>query len=276
MNILYSGDANISDGLIISLLSVAKHSNEALNVYILTVDAEINGRHYFPVSGEVANALDKYLKQKNRLSSVKLINITDLFLKELPTANLSTRFTPCCMLRLFADLLPDIPSRILYLDNDVICRQSITQLYCTDLTSIEFAAVPDYYGKWFFRRNILKKDYVNSGVLLLNMDEIRKSRLFENCRRLCREKEMFMPDQSALNKTATAKKLLPNKFNEQRRLHNDTVLQHFTTSFRLFPFFHTVSVKPWNIDGMHNTLKLHEYDELLAEYTVFKEKIYEQ
>lgn len=276
MNILYSGDANISDGLIISLLSVAKHSNEALNVYILTVDAEINGRHYFPVSGEVANALDKYLKQKNRLSSVKLINITDLFLKELPTANLSTRFTPCCMLRLFADLLPDIPSRILYLDNDVICRQRITQLYCTDLTSIEFAAVPDYYGKWFFRRNILKKDYVNSGVLLLNMDEIRKSRLFENCRRLCREKEMFMPDQSALNKTATAKKLLPNKFNEQRRLHNDTVLQHFTTSFRLFPFFHTVSVKPWNIDGMHNTLKLHEYDELLAEYTVFKEKIYEQ
>ena len=45
---------------------------------------------------------------------------------------------------------------------------------------------------------------------------------------------------------------------------------HFTTSFRFLPWFHTVSVKPWNIDGMHKTLKLHEYDDLLNQYTELK------
>lgn len=63
--------------------------------------------------------------------------------------------------------------------------------------------------------------------------------------------------------------ILPRKYNEQRRLHADTVLQHFTTSFRLFPWFHTVSVKPWNRYGLHNTLRLHEYDDLLAEYDAY-------
>lgn len=54
--------------------------------------------------------------------SVRLFNVTPLFGAEPPTANLGTRFTPCCMLRLYADLVPDVPDRVLYLDNDVVCR----------------------------------------------------------------------------------------------------------------------------------------------------------
>ena len=34
MNILYCGDNNIKDGLIISILSLIKHTNEELNVYV--------------------------------------------------------------------------------------------------------------------------------------------------------------------------------------------------------------------------------------------------
>jgi hypothetical protein len=44
------------------------------------------------------------------------------------------------------------------------------------------------------------------------------------------------------------------------------VLQHFTTSFRLLPWVHIVTVKPWEIDRVHEELKLHEYDDLLDEY----------
>ena len=112
-------------------------------------------------------------------------------------------------------------------------------------------------------------DYLNSGVLLLNLDRIRQTGLFARCLERCRTKNMFMPDQSAINKLAEEKRILPRKYNEQRKLKRDTVLQHFTGSFRLFPLFHTVSVKPWDREGLHNTLKLHEYDGLLAEYDAY-------
>ena len=36
------------------------------------------------------------------------------------------------------------------------------------------------------------------------------------------------------------------------------------------PWFHAVSVKPWQIDRMHEVLKLHEYDGLLSEYLSLK------
>jgi len=44
-------------------------------------------------------------------------------------------------------------------------------------------------------------------------------------------------------------------------------MQHFTTSFRFFPWIHTVTVKPWQVDMVHKKLKLFEYDDLLNEYT---------
>lgn len=75
-----------------------------------------------------------------------------------------------------------------------------------------------------------------------------------------------MPDQSAINKLANKKILRDRRFNEQRKLHTDTVLQHFTTSFRLFPWLHTLTVKPWQIDQVHNTLKIFEYDQLFQKY----------
>ena len=82
-----------------------------------------------------------------------------------------------------------------------------------------------------------------------------------------------MPDQSAINKYAVEKKLLARRYNEQRKLHANTVLQHFTTSFRFLPWFHKVSVKPWQIEKMHRVLKLHEYDALLEEYVNVQKSI---
>ena len=83
---------------------------------------------------------------------------------------------------------------------------------------------------------------------------------------------MFMPDQSAINKLSQSKHYVSRKFNEQRKLKDDTVFQHFTTSFRFFPYFHSVSVKPWNVTQLHNTLNIYEYDSLLVEYRKVKAK----
>ena len=252
MNILYCGDKHIEDGLIISVLSLTENVGEPLNVYE-------------PVSDSVIDYLKRTVAERTG-GSVKKFDVTDLFSRELPQANMETRFTPCCMLRLFADEIPEIPERVLYLDNDVVARMDISDFYYQDIDTYELAGVLDYYGRWFFRKNIFKMDYLNSGVLLLNMRKIHESGLFRKCREMCVCEKMFMPDQSAINKLANKKIIRDRRFNEQRKLHKNTVMQHFTTSFRFFPWFHSLTVKPWQIERVHEILKIFEYDNLFTQY----------
>lgn len=275
MNVLYSGDANISDGVIISSLSLAQNVKEPLKIYIVTASLEWDGMIKPALQHDFASFLEDSLKKYNDSVSVELIDISDSFKKQLPSANINSRFTPFCMLRLYADELERLPQKILYLDNDVICRKDPSEFYNQSMNDAELSGVLDYYGSWFFRQRFYKRDYLNSGVLLLNLEEIRKNGLFKKAREMCTKEKMFMPDQSALNKLCKNKIICNRKYNEQRILRNDTVFQHFTTSFRFLPYFHSVSVKPWNIEGMHNVLKLFEYDELLEEYLKIK-KIYQE
>lgn len=271
MNILFCGDGNISDGVVISTLSLLKNTKDTVHIYLLTATVTRGSTHYTALSKEFADYLDALVKEENEENTVSLFDISELFLRELPYANMETRFTPCCMLRLYADLVEELPDRILYLDNDVICRLNPEEFYNTDMGDAELAGVLDYYGSWFFKRQRFQRNYLNSGVLLLNLGKIRQTGLFKKCRERCRNTEMFMPDQSAINKLAQKKLIFPRKYNEQRKLHKDTVFQHFTTSFRFFPWVHTVSVKPWNIEGMHNILKLTEYDDILNRYVAVKQ-----
>lgn len=273
MNILYCGDGKIEDGLIISALSLAKVVKEPLNIYVITMKLELNGKNFAPVSESVISFLGDYLKKYNSESSIKLIDATAFFEANRPEKNMETRFTPFCMLRLYADQIADLPDKILYLDNDVICRLDCSDFYNQDINNYEIVGVLDHYGRWFFRNNLFKADYINSGVLLMNLKKIKETGLFEKCRNMCKSKKMFMPDQSAINKLAIFKKIEPRKFNEQRRLYKNTVLQHFTTSFRFLPWFHKLTVKPWQIEEVHKKLNLYEYDELLEEYKSVLDKI---
>ena len=82
--------------------------------------------------------------------------------------NAETGYTPYCFLRLFADLIPEIPEKILYLDTDTLIADDISELYAADISEYELGAVLDYYGHRFMGYH-----YFNSGVLLLNMKNIR-------------------------------------------------------------------------------------------------------
>ena len=273
MNILYCGDEKTKDGLLISILSLLKNVKEELNIYIMTMELEYDGKVYHPVSDSTVAFLDKTVKKGNNKNFVKKTDVTDLFHDEIPLANMQTRFTPYCMLRLYADRIEEYPDKILYLDNDVICRKDCSEFYNQNMDDCEIAGVLDYYGRLFFRRNIFKMDYINSGVLLLNMKKIREEGLFLKCRKMCREKKMFMPDQSAINKLSVSKRIHPRRYNEQRKLHTDTVMQHFTTGFRFFPWLHTLTVKPWQVEKVHSKLKLYEYDDILENYESMKTQL---
>lgn len=272
MNVLYCGDSGIEKGMLLSALSLAKYVKEPLRVYVMTAHFFHNGKEYEPVSKRCLRKLRILLRQRNKASNAYLIDASEEFLADLPKANMDTRFTPCCMLRLYADRMDDLPDTILYLDNDVLCRKDPEEFYHQDIQDKELACVLDYYGRWLFCRKKGRQNYFNSGVLLLNLAKIRETGLFRRCVLMCKAKKMFMPDQTSLNKMTTYKINCPRSFNEQRRLHKNTIFQHFTTSFRLFPWLHTVSVKPWDTEKMHNILKLHEYDELINELKIFEEE----
>ena len=262
MNIMYCGDAYIEQGVLLSVLSLVEHVRQPLSVYIVTARVGERG----PVGEDFAVFLDELLKREHgRESSAKLVDATEAFNAQIPEANMGTRFTPCCMLRLYIDEIDGMPDRILYLDNDVVCVKDCSELYEQDLDGVEFAGVLDYYGRFFFREHLLHMDYINSGVLLMNLAYMRQTGLLAACRAQCVEKEMFMPDQSSLNHLATSKRILPRRYNDQRRQHGDTVMRHFSNCFGFFPP-RLIDVKPWQVERVHEELKLHVYDALLERY----------
>lgn len=267
MNIMYCGDSNTLDGIIISLLSIIKHTNRCLNIYILTMDFE----NHKALSEKERTIFENIVKTKNKDSFVKIINMAKEYNSCIPKANIDTRFTPYCMLRLYADMI-NLPNKILYLDYDVVCNNDFSSLYDME-NNYEIVGVLDYYGSHFFKKKINAKDYINSGVLLLNLDIIKETKLFEKCREMCKNKKMLMPDQTALNYLAKSKKLVPRKYNEQHKMMNDTIFRHFTTTFKFFPYFKTQTIKPWHINELHNILNTYCFDDILDEYKKIKENV---
>ena len=97
MNVLYCGDKNICDGLLVSVLSILESTSERLDVYILTASLEKDAKKYSPIPQMFADKLDAFISSTANGGSVKLFDISGLFLSELPLANLDTRFTPFSM-----------------------------------------------------------------------------------------------------------------------------------------------------------------------------------
>lgn len=139
MNILYCGDKNIEKGVLLSVLSIMKNNKENLNIYILTINLHNEKYQIDGVTDKFVELLNTEIKKENEKNTITKIDITNLFEKELPEKNMDTRFTPCCMLRLFADEVKELPSRILYLDNDVLCRRNFEEFYNQNLENTEFA-----------------------------------------------------------------------------------------------------------------------------------------
>ena len=115
--------------------------------------------------------------------------------------------------------------------------------------------------------------YINTGVLLLNLDKIRKTELFEKCIKMLNKRRIFLPDQTALNRKSKYKKILERKYNEQKSyLRDDTVIQHFSKTiiwYPFFPFFYTKNIKPWQCELVKSELT-RKYDDILDEYLSLK------
>ena len=183
-------------------------------------------------------------------------------------ANENAYCTPYTLLRLLADLVQNMPSKLLYLDIDMMIGDDIVKLYNIDVSDYEYAAVKEKYGSW-----LIRPDYINAGMLLLNMEKIKETGLLKKARNLIKTKKMLFADQDAIFRATTNKLLLPRIFNEQSKFNKeDTVVCHFCKRLMFLPYPHTENFKQWNVEEVHKVLKCHSFDEDLEEYLKLKEK----
>lgn len=266
--ILFCGNECVFDGVMIACLSMLKHTEQPLRVHIFTMDLSTENEKYRPFNEKQAAFLEQILKKSNKNSEVILHDVGEVYLAELnQSPNSYSSYTPYCLIRMFADLVPDMPDKILYLDTDVLFNGDVNELYNIDISNVELAGVRDYFGKWFFGFN-----YLNSGVLLLNLKKIRETGLFRKAVKKCAEKEIFLPDQTAINRCLTSKKILTPRFNEQKKQHENTLIRHFSMTIIWLPYFHTRNIKPWHTDELHSVLNTYCYDDILEKWKQQKEK----
>lgn len=274
INVLFAGNDKVFDGMLTCVISILKRTEtkEPFRFFIFTMDVSYIKPEYLPVSAEQTAFLDEYVKKYNPGNSVVRIDVTEIYEKELAGCpNEPAYCSPYTMIRLFADLIPEIPDKLLYLDADILLNRDITLLYNTDVEGYEYAAARDHYGKY-----LLNPHYINAGVLLLNMKVIRENHVFEKARDELRAKKLTFADQSALIRSTSKKKLLPQKFNDQKFLHPHTVVRHFSKRMFWLPYPHKADVKQWYVSKVHEVFGYYQFDDILYEYIYLIRKFEEQ
>lgn len=269
-NILFSGNEKVFDGMLTGMLSILMRteSTEPFCFFIFTMDVSHLRADYRPVSGQQARYLEEVAKTYNPKNQVRRIDVTELYQQEFAGCpNEGAYCSPYTLLRLLADLIPDVPDKLLYLDVDLLFQHDISLLYDIDVRGYEYAAARDHYGKY-----LLNPNYINAGVLLLNMKRIKETCLFEKARELLRKKKLLFADQDAIYRNTTSKKMLPQRFNDQKFLHKHTVVRHFSKRLFYLPYPHTANIKQWDVSRIHRVFHYYQFDDVLYEYIYLKKR----
>lgn len=166
---------------------------------------------------------------------------------------------------MLTEILPKSIDKILYLDGDIIVRQSLDSLWNTDIEGYAVAAVPDYDDETHRKEGYLHLEpwtgYFNAGVLLVNLKFWRDHRVMDSFYRFMKEHRDWIRahDQDVLNYVFNdKKKFLPIKYNlgggwllvrmgydpkmyadQLDSARRDPVIVHYTTS------------KPWYVHHRH-------------------------
>lgn len=160
---------------------------------------------------------------------------------ELKNFRKGTWLTVATCYRLFLpDMLPAY-EKILYLDVDIVVRADLSELYNIDMGDAWLAAGRDWYSQQGFKpkhKAWLRKlgfedwgNYVNGGVVLMNLGELRKSGLMMEMVKAAVDPETVLFDQDALNAYCKGHvKFLDRKWNFcfADEAGNDAAIIHYT------------------------------------------------
>ena len=274
INLLFSGNSGVFDGVLTCMLSIFKRTatDEPFRIFVYTMDVSRIKPEYTPISDAQIAFLDEIAKTYNAENEILKVDVTDLYEKEFGGCpNEGAYCSPYTLLRLFADEIEGMPDKLLYLDVDILFNRDIRLLYDIDVEDYEYAAARDHYGKYLINPN-----YVNAGVLLFNMKKIRETGLLAKARELIKTKKLVFADQSAVIRSTTRKRMLPQRFNDQKFSHKHTVVRHFSKRLFYLPYPHTANIKQWRVSDIHRIFRYYVFDDILYEYIYLKKKFENQ
>ncbi len=270
-NILFCGNHVVFDGMLTCLLSITNRneSKDPLNVYIFTMDVSRINPKYTPITDIQIEVLDNTLKSFNKESKVNKVDVTNLYEEYFAYCpNEGAYCSPYTLIRLFVDLVDGLPDKILYLDADIMFNKDIRMLYDIDIENVEYAASRDHYGRFLINPN-----YINAGVILLNLKKCKENGLFDKARKLIQTKKLTFADQSAIIRSTTKKKVVAAKFNNQKFLRKNTVVRHFSKRLFWLPYPHTANIKQWHIEDVHKIFKYHQFDDIYDQFLEIKKNM---
>lgn len=268
VNVLFCGNSGVFDGFLTCALSLMKRteSKEPFTFYIFTMSLPRLSERYTALTDDEIALFDSVIKGYNPENTVRVTDVSDLYEQEFAYCpNEGAYCSPYTLIRLLADLVDGIPDKVLYLDADVLFNRDVHLLYDIDVTGYEYAAARDHYGKY-----LINPHYINAGVLLFNIAEMKKRDTFVKARGELRKKKLTFADQSALIRSTTKKLLLPQRYNDQKFLHKHTIVRHFSKRLFWLPYPHTENIKQWQVEKVHKIFHYHQFDDILNEYQEIK------
>lgn len=164
MNVMYASDDNYAWLMGISMISLFENNKESEEINVFLFGDKIQE--------ENEKKLFEIARQYNR--NFQIIDVNEL---QLPSKLYNQRYPKSAYSRLFAyNLLPKDISKIIYLDCDIIVVGSIQDLYDRDVTDVAFMAVQDFLSNGYKKKIGIKNTdtYINTGVMLLNLDKFRE------------------------------------------------------------------------------------------------------
>ena len=176
INVLYCFDSRFSKLATVSIYSLLKnkHDTTHINLYCM-VAPHTHGKR------KIQKVIDKFPHAKMIWRTIR--HHENPFRKHD-----FSRWSPVIFYRLFTcDIFPEL-NKILYLDSDTIICSDLTELYNTNISDYAMGAVRDMapiYDKnhpngryvYDFAHKYLNDDpYYNSGVLLINVKNMRKNK----------------------------------------------------------------------------------------------------
>ena len=187
MNVVYVGTRNLYQAMMPSIRSLLDH-NHVDRLYLVIEDDR------FPVD---IPGVD-----------VRVINVSDQKYFGPDSANIGTRFSYMCMMRVtYADILDC--DRVISLDCDTIINDSLEPIYQMDLDGKWFAAVPEPFKTELYGRN-----YYNAGVTVFNLDQMRKDGATAELVDLLNRETLPFIDQDAMSRYPEKSVAIPVRYNE--------------------------------------------------------------
>lgn len=263
--IFFTVDNEYIPFLAVAIQSLIKNSTDS-NYYLIKI-------LYTNIAEENKEKICKYERDNVSIEFVDLNYYIDKIKDKLYTRDYYSKTT---YFRLFIpDLYPQY-NKVLYLDTDIVILSDIADLYNMDMGDNLVAAVPDDVIQTIevFQEYVEKvvgvadyHNYFNAGILVMNLDELRKFKFQEKFLYLLSTvKFSVAQDQDYLNRLCKGRvKLLENTW-DRMPIAGDTVERE-----KIHLIHYNLAFKPWHFED----ILYKEYFWKYAQETEFFDKILE-